>query len=301
MKLFESLSKFLEEYPLHKKLDLQSLVPPGRVRLADEAYRGAPRNFGAAGGTPSISGTLSVHMACPNCRSDQTFTLVEGQKDEGPARKSVPMEDGIWLFVFLCASCQQMKRRFLVQLQAAEKEWWIQKFGQWPEWQVKVSPREGGLLGPHELVFKKGLACEREGFGIGAAAYYRRIVEGVIGELLDSIQALLDEPQQQAYGEALAKLRQETIAADKIKCVKDYLPRTLRPGGINPLDVLYEALSRGIHAGSDEEALDDAAHIRGALLFLLGEVASHKERAKEFLESTQRLLKKRSTQAAEGA
>jgi hypothetical protein len=217
---------------------------------------------------------------------------VEGQKDEATPKQTVPLDDGPWLWVFLCAGCQDMRRRFLVLL---SKEMWILKAGQWPAWEAPgIDQRQMAALGTHGNMFKKGVACEREGFGIGAAAYYRRIVEGVIGELLDSIRTLLDEPQRQAYGEVLAGLKADTMAADRIKCVKDYLPTTLRPGGINPLDVLYETLSRDIHTASEEESLEDAGHIRSALVFLLGEVASHKERSKEFLESTKRLLEKRS-------
>lgn len=59
------------------------------------------------------------------------------------------------------------------------------------------------MLGEREETFKKGLTCESQGYGIGAYAYYRRIVEEVIDELLDGIADLMSGEDKEKYMEAL--------------------------------------------------------------------------------------------------
>ena len=92
------------------------------------------------------------------------------------------------------------------------------------------------------------------------------------------------------YQKALSSVRQTSVAREKIKLVKDLLPDVLRPEGINPLDVLYKALSVGIHQLSDEECLEMAETVREALSYLVIQVSVHKQTSKEFTERMRNLL-----------
>jgi hypothetical protein len=67
----------------------------------------------------------------------------------------------------------------------------IVKVGQWPVWSPKLSTRLLKSLGPSAPLFKRGVACLQEGFGIGASAYFRRVIEEEVKALLD----LIEKPQ----------------------------------------------------------------------------------------------------------
>jgi hypothetical protein len=53
----------------------------------------------------------------------------------------------------------------------------VQKVGQFPPWSIRVDRNAEQILGQHVEIYKRGLTCESQGYGIGAFSYYRRIVE----------------------------------------------------------------------------------------------------------------------------
>lgn len=142
--------------------------------------------------------------------------------------------------------------------------------------------------------FKKGLVCESQGYGIGAFAYYRRITEDIIDELLDSISDLIEPEHKKEYDDALAKAKTTRATQDKIDLVKDLLPATLKPDGWNPLGVLHSELSEGLHAASDESCLENAHHVKAILIYLIEAILRSKESAKAFTSSMKSLLDKKS-------
>lgn len=146
------------------------------------------------------------------------------------------------------------------------------------------------MLGAHKDYLKRGLICELQGYGIGAFAYYRRIVEAVIDKLLDSIPALLSGAELEAYRAALTKTKDTRVTQEKIELVKDMLPAILRPNDTNPLKALHGILSEGLHAQSDEECLKSAVVVRTTLVFLASQVAASAEAGREFSESMKVLL-----------
>ena len=109
------------------------------------------------------------------------------------------------------------------------------KVGQFPPWSIDVDPSLDKTFGQHVSYFKKGLISESQGYGIGAFAYYRRIVELIIDQLLTDIMAFLsDETEHEDYRNALAKVKDDTRAEKRIEAVKDLVPAVLRPVGLTP-------------------------------------------------------------------
>lgn len=137
------------------------------------------------------------------------------------------------------------------------------------------------------------MVCESQGYGIGAYAYYRRIIEEIIDSLLDSIADLIPESEKQQYLEALNKTKETIIAKGKIELVKDLLPEILRPDGMNPLNLLHSTLSEGLHAKTDEECLEIAGSIRDILVFLVNQILQTKESSKKFTTRMRKLLEKK--------
>ena len=149
-----------------------------------------------------------------------------------------------------------------------------------------------------QVILKKGLICESQGYGIGAFGYYRRIVEETIDKLFDEIADLLSEDELDVYRVALEKTKETIVTAEKIELVKDLLPAILRPDGMNPLAALHSALSQGLHAESDEDCLDLAENCREILVFLVNQVAASKQTAKSFTSSMRKLLDKKSERSS---
>jgi hypothetical protein len=105
---------------------------------------------------------------------------------------------------------------------------------------------------------------------------------------------LIPVGDQATYSAALKKTKSTKVAQEKIDLVKDLLPPILRPDGMNPLGLLHDSLSRGMHAETDEACLSQGAEVREILVYLLRQVSATKRGGKQFTESMRRLLEKRS-------
>jgi hypothetical protein len=193
---------------------------------------------------------------------------------------------------YQCQSCREFTRQFDVYISPNLD--YVYKFGQYPEWEIQMDKNLENTLGKHSKTFRKGLVCESQGYGIGAFAYYRRITEEIIDELLNSISDLIEEQHKADYRIALEKTKQTRVTQEKIDLVKDLLPSILKPNGMNPLGVLHSELSEGIHAETDQACLENANHIKSILTFLINQIILSKESSKGFTESMKSLLDKKS-------
>jgi hypothetical protein len=256
---------FIETYPLYRRLKVAEFPS---------------RQFPYAGPT--------VHMYCPVCRSAQTF----GDDSSRFVGLAVGQQDDIFCLIYNCAGCQRFHRYFLLRLD--RKSGQVCKVGQEPPWEISLDPDLEGTLGQRADYFKKALVCESQNYGIGAFAYYRRIVEDVIDELLDSIVDLLADDTRDEYLRALQLTKKTTVAQEKIDLVKDLLPPILRPSGINPLGTLHSALSKGLHSMTDDDCMGSAVETKEALLFLVQQVSASRRSAAKFTENIRALLERRS-------
>lgn len=259
--------EFLEEYSLFRKLLVE--IPKTLDSL------------------PKIP----INMQCRNCDSIQTFNMINEYYEDFDYI-NISSTDKKLRLLYQCQSCKGFIRQF--QIYISQDLDYIYKFGQYPEWEIKMDMNLEKTLGKHSQTFRKGLICESQGYGIGAFAYYRRITEEIIDELLDSIQDLIEEEHKPEYREALEKTKNTRVTQEKIDLVKDLLPTILKPNGMNPLGVLHSELSEGLHAESDQACLENANHIKSILTFLINQIIQSKEAAKGFTSSMKSLLDKKS-------
>lgn len=259
--------EFLEEYSLFRKLN---------VKVSDKLDK-----------IPKVS----INMVCLECGSVQTFKMVNDY-DEAYRFTDIDSAGEIIRLLYRCQSCLKFSRQFHVFI-SPELDY-MYKFGQYPEWEIKMDINLERTLGKHSKTFRKGLVCESQGYGIGAFSYYRRIIEDIIDELLDSILDLIDEEYKVEYEEALVKTKQTRVTQEKIDLVKDLLPAILKPNGMNPLGVLHSELSEGLHAETDQACLENANHIKSILTFLINQIIQSKESARLFTSSMKSLLEKKS-------
>jgi len=278
-----SNAEFFEQYPLYRKFSLDD----------SNAY-------------VFIKEPPPIHLYCLVCKSEQTFLTMAPYYDlhniehlkairKGTSINKSEFKGRVVRADYLCMACRRFQRNFLLWFD--DNLTFVMKVGQYPPWRIAIDKELSKLLGNHKDEYQKGVTCESQGYGIGAYAYYRRIVENIIDELLESIHDLLSEEEKSVYKNALDKSKSSPIAQEKIALVKDLLPSYLRPDNINPLAILHTQLSEGIHVRSDEECLEAAAHIREALLFLVDQVIQKKQTSKKFTDSMRKLLEKKTVKS----
>lgn len=254
--------EFLEKAPLYSKLKIESII----------RYEDIPKP--------------AVHMFCENCKSEQTFQMINRYKWDEPDYMAVQKIFETFS-LYECAACG-WHRAFLLHFDIINSK--VMKIGQYPSWSININKELAKVLGEDEKIYKNGLICESQGYGIGAYAYYRRIIESIIDLLLDMIPDLLNAEDKETYEMVLAKTKHEINASDKIALVKDLLPPSLRPGGANPLSILHQTLSEGLHAKTDDECLELAGNVRLVLTYLVEQIAISRESNKRFTEGMKKLL-----------
>lgn len=236
----------------------------------------------------------ALHMACPTCGSSQTFNVqIDPRSEYHYFYESVESPFDAELWRYLCMGCRRFGRTFFLEYMKDERGGYIRKLGQKPEWEAEVPSQLKDSLGPHAAMFQRGKDCEGTGYGIGAYAYYRRIVEDTIGGLLERVPALLSDIERPQFLAALELVRKTTVTQEKIELVKNLLPARLRPDGVNPLEVLHSELSTGLHGKSDEDCLDDAEAVRSSLTYLTVELSRAENARKEFTDGMRKFLEKR--------
>lgn len=258
--------EFLEKFPLYRKFDIDLPL------LTDQVEK------------------VTIKMWCPTCKSDQTFLMVN-EYWERFDHVNYPLQAIDLRLDYACAHCQEFHRIFFIKIDAKRQS--IIKIGQYPAWDIESDEYIDSLLGKKAELYKKGLICESQGYGIAAFAYYRRIVEEVIDSLLEEIKDLIEGEEKEKYLAALKQTKETPIAANKIALVKDLLPPILRPEGMNPLNTLYSILSGGLHTQSEDECLDIAMQIREVLSYMVSQVASTRQASKSFTASMRSLLEKK--------
>ena len=139
------------------------------------------------------------------------------------------------------------------------------KLGEYPPFGSHLAKRLQKMLTEEDLdLFRKGMRSEREGHGIGAAAYFRRVVENqwkdLVTKLRDAAKALgTPDAGLKVFDKALGE-QQFSTAVDMLK---DAIPpKLLILDGRNPLTLLYKPLSVQLHSLGDAECLQQAADIR---------------------------------------
>lgn len=266
---------FLEEYPLYRKFkyDLPAIEKFPKV---------------------------SINIKCPKCNDKRTFVPVTiFYKDQNEIEdvdhygyiNAMPKDNSNFILRYVCASCKEFERLFILRVDKKLNH--ILKVGQFPPWDITISKSLEKILDKFSEYYKKGLICESQGYGIGANAYFRRIVEELIDDLLGQIPDLMSGEEKIKYEEALEESRKTKNAQNKIALVKDLLPPILIPERHNPLKTLYEILSVGIHELTDEKCLENAQIIRKILTFLINSILKRKKEQQEFSEGMKKLLEKK--------
>ena len=152
----------------------------------------------------------------------------------------------------------------------------MQKVGQFPAYDINVNNNLKKYLSEEDQInYKRALTCLSISYGIGAFSYFRRVIENEIKRIIKDISKLEFE------GVEMVKLALESFDKDfqmskLIDVVNKHLPVSLNELGDNPIRLLYEQLSGGIHEFTDEECIDKALSIDILLNYVIKKINEEK-------------------------
>jgi hypothetical protein len=186
---------------------------------------------------------------------------------------------------YTCRNCG-VKKQYYQFIWQENKDFNIfVKVGQWPPLAIEPSPELAKALGPEDAeLYKKGLIEFNFGHGIGAVAYFRRVLENKINALLDLIaEAARNENVAAEKVAEIEAVKKSHRVEDRIDIASEILPAHLKPGGHNPLDKLYAPLSAGLHGESDDDCLTIFEEARFVFEYLFKNLTESNEEARKYV------------------
>jgi hypothetical protein len=265
-------------------------VPPGQSRLVKDFGKlglfSKQQQKGIDFYIAVVPPPLELH--CERCDGPRHF-----RADDGDTQ----LRDVASFYVkYTCSNCRSFDKMFSIHLKMVQegKVAEAYKYGEMPTFGVPVPNRLLKMLGKQRDNFLKGRRCENQGLGIGAFAYYRRVVESQKNEILDEIIAV--SRKQGALNETISALEDakgEIQFSKAVSSVKLGLPDSILINGHNPLTLLHSALSAGVHEHTDERCLELAQAVRLVLVELAERLTQALRDEAELKAAVSRLLKAR--------
>jgi hypothetical protein len=166
------------------------------------------------------------------------------------------------------------------------------KIGQWPPLEERVPETLETVLDKEDLAFyKNAIRMRNYKLGVAAVAYLRRVVENKINDVLD---VLAEAAQEHSFAEdELKKIKSAKTSYrfdDKIDYAAKLLPPHLKPKGKpNPIDVLHDLTSDGLHSKSEEECIDIFDRVRKVFEYVFGNLNVQIEDARAFVKNLEGL------------
>ena len=270
-------------------------IPPATVcavtNIAREEVTGRGASF-----YPLTLPTLELH--CETAVHCAGVRLFEPHNENEYGLHASPGKRKDIFATYRCCNCSQTFKIYALAVCCEKKpgaalSGQVYKYGELPPFGPPTPARLLRILGSEEKdYYLKGRRAENQGMGVGAFAYYRRVVENQKNRLFDEIirvarQIGASPEMLDDLNDAKSQIQFSTAVA----AVKHGIPSSLLLDGHNPLTLLHTALSKGLHAQTDEECLALATSIRVVLADLSDRLGhALKERA-ELSAAVSRLMK----------
>lgn len=193
----------------------------------------------------------------------------------------------------ICQSCQETDIQFLFQVyydRIDDKEVLkIMKVGIFPKVQVKPRIEVSKFFDRESNIwYFKGINAITENYGIGALAYFRRIIEKELLHIITEIKELPD-----SHGLEIQKLLNEHEQNSSLSSIYEnifhHLPNSLKSLGDNPIKLLYNQTSEGLHSLTDDQALNKAKTIQKLLEFVIVKIYEERSQIRELKDAIKAL------------
>jgi hypothetical protein len=240
---------------------------------------------------------------CPSEKEIQTFrTDIDGRYEQiwinlslgndhpGPRSNTARIINITFHIKGICQSCKASVD-FLLRMYNSEdrpNDIKIQKIGQYPPFSILPEKAVQQYLTDEDLeLYKKALISLSNSYGIGAFAYFRRIIENEIKRLIKDISDM------EFIGAEEVKIAYKHFEKDHqmsklIDILNSHLPTSLNLGD-NPIKLLYEQLSVGIHNLTDDECLKKANMINIIFPFVIRKINEENVEVKSVREAMKNL------------
>lgn len=239
---------------------------------------------------------LILHCSSEGCNGLRFFRRTDS---------SIYPSRDIWargFLTYVCKNCGRGAKYYALALRVdGDENGTAFKYGEVPAYGPPVPARVITLIGPDRDHFLLGRRAEIHGLGIGAFAYYRRVVENQKGRIINEIARVAKKLG--ASKEILMdfeKAATETQFKTAIDDIKAGLPSVLMIEGHNPLTLLHTALSEGLHVEDDHTCLELAQSIRTVLTELAERISTVLKDQLELHTAVSKLLNRKSSQASVG-
>lgn len=203
---------------------------------------------------------------------------------------------------YSCRNCAETSKTYAIRMSfdPPNKLTHFMKLGEHPAYGDPRPNLVKDVLDDEIEFFERGYRSETAGLGIGAFAYYRRFVESHKNKIIAEIRNVaVAQGAKQDVIETLDKAAKMNSFENAVKTVKDAMPDSLRhSGGHNPLTLLHDALSAGLHNEDDEQCLELAKDIRLLLTDLAERTTQALKNNSELGQAVNRLLKKATARAS---
>ncbi len=249
--------------------------------LFEFTRRGIPSSVSVAG--PEIK----LHCDGEGCEGERRFACIAGAHGfEGTA---------VYRFLnYACKNCGHSAKTFALYIirDNIKMSGWVTKFGEIPPFGAHTPRRVFDLIGEeYRELFLQGRRAENRGLGIGAYAYYRRIAENQKGKFIDEIRKVAEKlGTSKETIKAFEEARNEKQFKNAIEKIKLAIPPSLLINGHNPLLLLHDALSDGIHEYTDAQCLEFATTIRLILTDLAEKISMAIKEKAELKVAVEKLL-----------
>jgi hypothetical protein len=234
---------------------------------------------------------LQLHCDSEKCGGVRVFYSSSG-------RISLKADEVNEVFLrYVCRNCRYLAtvKTFALLVKGSGQTGLVAKLGEDPPFGPPTPSRVFRLIGEeYRELFLQGRRSENKGLGIGAYAYYRRIVEHQKGRIIDEIRKVAEKLGAPAeIVKSFIDARAETQFATAIETVKTAIPQSLLIDGHNPLTLLHTALSEGLHELTDAECLSLARSIRVVLIELAERISTALKEEAELKSAVGHLLNRK--------
>jgi hypothetical protein len=246
------------------------------------------RVFQYTGADNALTVPKFLSLFCPNCQKE---TFWETGIYAGDNHR-----DGFTSKQFKCRNCTSRWVTYYFYWKKEEQHTEFFKVGQYPQLEEHVSQTLEAALTQEDLrLYKNALRLRNFNLGIAAVAYIRRVVENRMNDMLtilyEAARVHNAPPELLARHEVVMKEKRFSV---KVEYAGDLLPKNLRPNGHpNPMAVLHELASDGLHAKSDAECVDIFDECRQTFEYVFGKMRIETEEANAFVKGMTMLAEKR--------
>jgi hypothetical protein len=225
---------------------------------------------------PSLYDITPILRYCSHekCKEERPFRRTVYQSGFRNEPGGTRYDGNITTIVYRCTHCESP---FWCSIEVSDEEW-MRKVGQLPPYDISIAPDLQNALGEDATLYKRAQICMSQSFGIAACSYLRRLLENQITPLLRLVYEASKE-EGEDVGE-LSEILDEKVAENKIRLANRVLPRSLEVPGDNPLELIYDKLSAGLHRQSEQECMEIATEASQVLRYVIISINDEYERRK---------------------